>query len=267
MKRFALVVAAFASIAGSVGSIGALAAVRSSGQTYVYQLTVHSNTKADFSALPASFRGQAEAQLAKANKTPLVFVVTLNADRANPDGSAHVNVGYTYNLDPPSPIMAQFHRFDGQFTPDGRFIVNYDPNMQVRANATPSPEEVHNTNAGQFDRYFADFNTFAGGNAKRGHFKVGDTWRVTSRDRYGNPRTFDFSVTGVNPGSSGLIAATTMTGDFASQAGSDSVRASGHYDVTRGLVLDLHKEETSQSTAPNGSSSSSDTSYDFALQQ
>jgi hypothetical protein len=266
VKRFAHVLGAFALVAGSVGWIDALAATRSAGQTYVYQLTVHSNTKADFSTLPASYRGQAEAQLAKANKTPTVYIWTLNTDRVNPDGSAHVNVGYTYNLEPPSPIMAQFHRFDGQLMPDGRLIVNYDPNMQPRASATPSPEEIHNTNAGQFERYFADFNTFAGGTAKRGHFKAGDTWRVTSRDRYGYPRTFDFSVTGVNAGSSGSIAAITMTGDVASQVGSDSMHASGHYDVARGLVLDLHKEETSHTTTPNGSSST-DTSYDFALQQ
>jgi hypothetical protein len=259
-------VGAFA-VAGCLCTLAAFAGVRAAGESFVYELTVASTIKEDLSSLPASVRGAAEANLAAANKTPASYVVTLTADRVDPDGSAHVNVGFTNSLESghgSAEAYAQFNRFDATLTADGRFVPKYDPNMPmtVGARGMSPPEEIHNTKAGQMAQLFADFNIFARGCAARPHAKAGDAWQITDRDRYGIQRTYAF---GAVAGAATGAPTVAMKGSFSSANSSSAVSASGHYDGRRGLVLDLHEETTFQNSPPSGVSSSGTTVADYTL--
>ncbi|MBV9699585.1 MAG: hypothetical protein JO078_05610 [Candidatus Eremiobacteraeota bacterium] len=245
-------------------------APRSAGQTFVYELTVTNNVSADYSSLPASIRGQAEATQARGNKTPIVYVLTLNADRVNPDGSAHVNVSFTNSLEAglrgaDQSVFARFNQFAGTLGSDGRLMPQYDPNMKLTtgSHGMSSPEELHNQKAEEMTDRFADFNTFAGGCGKRGQIKAGAVWRVDSHDQYGGSRTYDFSAMGV----AAAVAAVTMKSSSASQIGTNSIEADGHYDLMRRLVLDLHVVTTFKNAPPGAPSSSGTTTMDYTLKQ
>ncbi len=254
-------------IAAWAGALPATAqAPRAAGQTYVYRLTVAKDISTDYSSLPASMRGQAQAIQSAGNKTPTIYVLTLATDRVNADGSAHVNVGFTNSMENrgSAATYAGFNQFEGSLGADGRFMPQYDPNMHltVGARGMSPPEEIHNQKAQEMTNFFADFNTFAGGCAKRGQIKTGDMWRVTSKDQYANSRTYDFAATGA----AGSVAAVTMKGDFASPTGASSLYATGHYDVARRLVLDLHATNTFKNTTPAGISSNGTATMDYDLQ-
>jgi hypothetical protein len=244
-------------------------APRASGQTYVYQLAVNNNISTDYSTLPASVRGQAQAMQAAGNKTPIIYVFTLTTDRVNSDGSAHVNVSFTNSLESntrgadPS-VLARFNQFEATFGADGRLIPQYDPNMHltVGAHGMSPPEEIHNQKAQQMSNFFADFNTFAGGCAKRGEIKAGDAWRVVSKDQYANPRTYDFAATSV----AGAVATVVMKGNFTSPNSTFNLDATGRYDLARRLVLDLRATNTFKNTTPTGMSSSGTTTMEYELQ-
>jgi len=242
-------------------------APRAAGQTYVYQLTANDNISTDYSSLPASVRGIAEANLAKANKTPTVYVLTLTTDRVNADGSAHVNVGFTSSLesgirgaDP--AVLARFNQFPATFGTDGHFMPQYDPNMQMDPHGNYSMDQMHNQKASEMARLFTDFNTFAGGCAKRGQIKSGDVWRIAGKDQYANSRTYDFAATSI----AGSVAAVTMRGDLRSPNSTSSLDATGHYDVARHLVLDLRATNIFKNTTPTGMSSSGTSTMEYKLQ-
>ena len=257
-------------LAGAAACGTALAQTpRSPGQAYVYELTVTHNVSVDFSNLPAGIRGQAAAQEERGNKTPVVYVLTLDTDRVNPDGSAHVNVSFTNSLesgirgaDP--AVFARFNQFAATLDADGRLIPQYDPSMRlsVGAHGMSPPDEIHNQKAGQMADLFADFNTFAGGCAERSHTKSGGVWRVDSHDRYGLSRTYDFSA---SAGASPDVATVTMKGAFTSPTGSDSVDGNGHYDAVRRLVIDLHLVDTFKNAPSGGPASSGTTTMDYHL--
>ena len=254
-------------VTGCLCSFPALAGTRAAGETFVYELTIASNIKEDFSQLPASVRGTAEANLAAANKTPTTYVLTLTSDRIDPDGSTHVNVGFTNSRESghgSAAVYARFNQIDATLAADGRFQPKYDPNMQmtVGARGMSPPEEIRNTKAQQMAGLFADFNTFASGCAAHSHMKAGGAWQVESRDQYGIQRKYEFEVA---PASGNGAQTVTMKGDFATPTSTSSVHATGHYDGSRGLVLDLHEETAYQNTPPSGVASSGTSTIDFKL--
>ena len=269
MNVWPLRVVAFSLVAGCLGALPALAGVRSAGETFVYELSIASNIKEDFSQLPASVRGTAAANMAAANKTTTLYVLTLSTDRVNANGSAHVNVTFTNsgeNGHGPAAVFAQVNQFDATLTADGRFLPKYDPNMQmtVDAHGMLPPEEMHNSKAESMAGFFGDFNTFASGCAARPHMKAGDVWQVVSQDRYGMQRTYQF---GVGADSGNGVPTVTMKGNFASPNSTSTVDATGHYDRSRGLVLDLHEETAYQNTPPSGVASSGTSVNDYKLRQ
>jgi hypothetical protein len=260
---------AFWLTASCLCAIPALAGVRTVG-TFVYELTIASNIKEDFSRLPASVRGQAEATLAAANKTPTTYVLTLTADRIDSDGSAHVKVGFTNSLESghgSAAVYARFNQFDATLTSDGRFLPKYDPNMQmtVGARGMSPPEEINNAKAEQMAPMFTDFNSFASGCAMHSHMKAGDVWQVTTQDQYGISRKYEFAVLAAAAGSGSGSPAVTMKGDFATATSTSTVNAIGHYDGVHGLVLDLHEEITYQNSPPSGVPSSGKSAIDYKL--
>ncbi|MBV9233469.1 MAG: hypothetical protein JO030_05450 [Candidatus Eremiobacteraeota bacterium] len=243
---------------------------RSVGQTFVYELTSTSNISADYSSLPAGIRGQVEAARARANKTPVNFVLTLTTDRINPDGSAHVNVSFTNSVEAglrgaDQSAFARFNQFAATLASDGRFVPQYDPNMKLTTglHGIAPPEETHNQKAGEMVDRFASFNAFAAGCGRRRQIKPGDAWRVDIHDQYGMSRTYDFSATGA----AAQVATVSMKGSFASPNGSDGIDGSGHYDMRRHLVLDLHAVDTFKNAPPGAPSSSGTTTLDYTLHQ
>jgi hypothetical protein len=205
--------------------------------------------------------------LAAANKAPTSYVLTLTTDRIDPDGAAHVNVGFTNSLEighGSAAVFAEYNQFDATLTPDGRLLPKYDPNMRltVGARGMSPPEEIHNTKAQQMAGLFADFNTFASGCAARPRMKA-NVWQLTSQDRYGITRKYEFGAAATHS-SSGAVAV-TMKGTFATATANSTVDATGHYDSSRGLVLDLHEEVAYQNAPPGGIASSGNSVIDYTL--
>ena len=242
-------------IAGVFGAVPAFAqSTRAAGQTYVYELSTTSNTQVDLSKLPASVRGAVQANLA-AGGTPTVYVVTATTGQANPDGSAKVHVQFTNSREPSSPVFARLNQFDGTMSAAGQLLPTYDPNMRPSPNQM-SDEQIRNTKAQTIDQLFATFNDFAGGCGTRGALKAGEAWRAASTSRFSVAKEYDFAVTGI----AGSIATITMKGGFSSAAASNNIDASGHYDMARRLVLDLHVTQAFQN-AGGGSSGTSTMDY------
>ncbi|MBV9026978.1 MAG: hypothetical protein JO311_00050 [Candidatus Eremiobacteraeota bacterium] len=269
MKRSTPIPAILALLVTSPCNTAAAQGPRAAGQTFVYEITVSHNIKADFSSLPASMQGQVAAQEARGNKTPIVYVLTATADHVNPDGSAHAHVGFTNSLEgnlrgADQSVFARFNQFGAAFGADGRLIPQYDPKMPPATDSRGmTPEQIQNTKAGQMSDILADFNIFAAGCAKRGQIRIGDAWHVASRDQYGMSRTYDFAATAIM----GSVAAVTLKGAFASSTGTNSVDAAGSYDIARHLIVDLHVVESFKNVPAGGPSSSGTTTTDYRLKE
>jgi hypothetical protein len=253
--------------------VPARADTRLVGQAFVYDITQTTNMKVDLSNLPASIRGRAEANQAAVNNKPTTWTVTMTTDRLDADGSAHVNVKFTNSIEAATPAGAVFaarNKFGGTLAADGRLSPAYDPNMEMTydSHGLSPAAQIENVNAQKIAGLFTDFNTFAAGCSKHAHYKVGDAWRVVSQDPYGVSREYDFSVTALESVSGHDAPAVSMRGEFASQGSSAKVSASGHYDVARHLVLDLHEDTAfNNSSGPNAATSSGTGSTDYKLQQ
>jgi len=225
---------------------------RTPGQTYVYELTVTSNTQVDLSKLPAAVRGAVQANLA-AGGTPTVYVLTAATGQVNADGSANVHVQFTNSRLPNSPVFARVNQFDAILSPVGQLLPTYDTNMRPSPNQM-SEDQMRNTTAQTIDQQFATFNDFAGGCGKHGHLRTGDSWRVASTSRFSVAQYDLFAVTGV----AGPVAVVTMKGGYSSSGGSNNFEATGHYDMARRLVLDLHVAQTFQNAAASSGTSTMD---------
>ena len=252
-------------------ALPALADTRPIGQTLVYDITQTTTTNVDFSSLPASIRSRAEANLAASNGKPQKWMVAITTDRVDPDGSAHVNGKFTNSIEAASVAAAVFAKrntFGGTLGADGRLIPTYDPSMQMtmESHGQLPQAQIENVNAHRITGLFGDFNTFAAGCSKHGRFKAGDAWRVVSQDSLGMTREYDFSV-GAPDSANGHDAPTvSMKVDSAGSGASSKVTATGHYDVARQLVVDLH-EDTAYSNSSTPTAASGTGSIDYTLRQ
>ena len=252
--RTPLTLALIASLTLAVPAIAQ--STRAAGQTYVYELTTTSDVHPDLSKIPASMRGAVQANVA-AGSTPTVYVLTATTGEVAPDGSAKIHVQFTNSR--LKNVPARFNQFDGMLTPAGQLVPNYDPNMPPPTGQM-SDEQMRNSTAGQFALLFANFNDFAGGCGKRVRIKSGDAWRSGTSSQLSVAANYDFTVTAV----AGSLATVTMKGGFSSTGGSNSVQGTGHYDMARRLVLDLHATQAFQNSAAGGSGTST---VDYKLRQ
>ena len=228
-------------------------ATRSSGETYVYEVAITSNTQVDTSKLPAAVRAAVEANLA-ASRMPTVYVVTLTTGQVNGNGSANVRVHFTDSREPKSAVFERVNQFDATLSAAGQLLPIYDPNMRPPPNQM-SEDQMRNTKAQTIDEQFATFNDFAGGCGKHGRLKTGDAWESPGGSRFSLAQNGAFAVTAV----AGTVAAVTMKGGYSSPATSNKFEAAGHYDMGRRLVLDLHIAHAFENTV--GASGTSTVDY------
>ncbi len=223
----------------------ALADGRTAGQTIVYTFveTNHITIPPAPSYLPPSVRAQYDANAKNADK-PVPYTLTLPLDSVAADGTAHANATLLYPALAALPLRrrkAPGADFQATLGADGQIRPLYDPAMKPAAGAggrlVMTSEVTQNANAGSAMGHFTYFNAFALGCAKHGAAKPGDVWHVQLQDA-SITKTYDFS-TSARGGDTSLV---TMRYDVQDVNGSITLNASGHYDVARRLVADLHVE-------------------------
>jgi hypothetical protein len=245
-----LQIGAILAFSAAVLSTATLASTRAVGQSLVYDLTVVSRASAP-AGMPASSQARFDAQ----NGKPVTFVVTLTVDRVDLKGNGHLNgtiVSPALAALPASARAAQ-SEFQGTLAPDGQIIPAYDPSLKPAVgpggmlNMTPAINQ--NTVAGTTIGLFPVFNEFAGGCAAHAAIKNGGSWHVRGGSGYA---PIDYTLTA---GAKESIAGhetvlVTMKGGYQAPYGSQAIAASGHYDPTQHIVVDLHVE--SQLTSSRG---------------
>ncbi|MDP9024132.1 MAG: hypothetical protein M3N13_01995 [Candidatus Eremiobacteraeota bacterium] len=255
----------------SLNAIAAAAAPRTVGQTFVYDVTVATKmTSGVPSAVPAFARAQYEAQQAMAAKGS-TSTYTFTVDRVESDGSSHLQGAETGSRFPAAALaLAPYlNTFMATLSPDGSIVPIFDPNMApstTRDNkfhtTLPTEASAQNMNAEQV--HMTEFNRFAQGCAKRGHFTIGDVWRVRAKDSSGMATLYEFSVSALDDVSGHQYPHVSMSTSSTGTTGSQKITSDGHYDANAGIVVDFHEQTAFNNTYPGGETSGT-TSTDYRL--
>jgi len=230
-----------------------LASTRTVGQTLVYDLT-----EVNHASVPPGLPAAALARFQAVNGKPLTSTLTVSIDKVDPDGSAHVNASMVNAAmaSLPSNLRDPASDFQGTLMPDGRIVPTYDPSLHPTAGAggvlNITPAISQNNVAGMTIGRLDDFNAFAQGCGARASIKNGDSWRQQYRLSY-SAMEFSFTAGATEMIAGHAAVAVTMKTSYQSPQSSESIVASGHYDLTQRLVVDFHDEV--QSTTPAGPAS------------